>query len=93
MQEGGCVFLKVSSMKGIMRFCKKGKLVLRYIGPFPIVKRFKKVTYKLDLPKDLKAIHLIFHVSLSKYILDESYVLKSKLIQIDPKFPMRKDPL
>ena len=65
-------------MKGIMKFGKKGKLVPRYIGPFPIVKRVRKVTYKLDFPEDLKPIHLIFHVSLvNKHILDESYVLKS----------------
>ena len=30
------VFLKVSPMKGIMRFGKKGKLSPRYIGPFHI---------------------------------------------------------
>ena len=27
------VFLKVSPMKGVMRFGKKGKLIPRYIGP------------------------------------------------------------
>ena len=30
------VFLKVSPMKGVMRFGKKGKLAPRYIGPFKI---------------------------------------------------------
>ena len=34
--EGDLVFLKVSPMKGIMRFGKKGKLAPRYIGPFKI---------------------------------------------------------
>ena len=33
---GDLVFLKVSPMKGVMRFGKKGKLALRYIGPFEI---------------------------------------------------------
>ena len=27
------VFLKVSPMKGVMKFCKKGKLIPRYVGP------------------------------------------------------------
>ena len=33
---GDLVFLKVSPMKGVMRFGKKGKLAPRYIGPFEI---------------------------------------------------------
>ena len=37
-QEGDCVFLKVSPMKGIMWFGKKGKLAPRYIRPFSIIK-------------------------------------------------------
>ena len=31
------VFLEISSMKGVMRFGKKRKLSLRYIGPFEVV--------------------------------------------------------
>ena len=34
---GERVLLKVSSMKGVMRFGKKGKLSPRYIGPSEIV--------------------------------------------------------
>ena len=33
---GDLVFLKVSPMKKVMRFGKKGKLTPRYIGPFEI---------------------------------------------------------
>ena len=33
---GDLVFLKVSPMKGVMRFGKKGKLAPRYFGPFEI---------------------------------------------------------
>ena len=36
-QVGDYVFLKVSPMKGVMRFGKKGKLAPRYIGPFEIL--------------------------------------------------------
>ena len=37
---GDLVFLKVSPMKGVMRFGKKGKLAPRYIGPFEIRSKF-----------------------------------------------------
>ena len=36
---GDQVFLKVSPMKGVMRFDKKGKLSPRYVGPFEILER------------------------------------------------------
>ena len=37
--EGEQVLLKVSPMKGVMRFGKRGKLSPRYIGPFEVLKR------------------------------------------------------
>jgi hypothetical protein len=42
---GDYVYLKVSPMKGISRFGVKGKLALRYIGPFPILERYGPVAY------------------------------------------------
>ena len=36
-------------MKGVMRFSKKGKLSLRYIGPFEILERIGAVAYHLAL--------------------------------------------
>ena len=33
------VLVRVSPMKGIMRFGKRGKLSPRYVGPFPIIER------------------------------------------------------
>ena len=48
--EGDHVFLKISSMKGIQRFGKKEKLAPRYIGPFQIMDRVEKVSYRLALP-------------------------------------------
>ncbi|XP_070023015.1 uncharacterized protein [Nicotiana sylvestris] len=38
-KEDDWVFLKVSPMKGIMRFGKKGKLSPRYAGPYRIIQR------------------------------------------------------
>jgi len=39
------------------------KLSLRYYGPFEVLARMGKVTYKLQLSQESK-IHLVFHVSL-----------------------------
>ena len=40
------VFLKVSPMKGEMRFEKKRKLTPRYVGPYKIFKTVGKVVYE-----------------------------------------------
>jgi hypothetical protein len=57
------IYLKVLPMKGMKRFGVKGKLSPRYIGPFPILEKCEKVTYKLELPPSLVGVHDIFHVS------------------------------
>jgi hypothetical protein len=49
-------------MKGVKRFGVKGKLSPRYIGSFPILKKCRKVAYKLGLPPSLAGVHDIFHV-------------------------------
>ena len=51
--EGDHVWLRVSPMKGVMRFGKKGKLSPRFIGPFEILSRVGEVAYKLALPPSL----------------------------------------
>ena len=60
------VFLKVSPLKGVMRFGKKGNISPRYVGLYKILKRFGKVAYELELPAQLVAVHLVFHISLLK---------------------------
>ena len=61
---GDMVFLKVSPMKGVMRFGKKGKLAPRYIGPFEIRSRVGELAYRLILPHELSRIYPVFHVSM-----------------------------
>ncbi|WMV24882.1 hypothetical protein MTR67_018267, partial [Solanum verrucosum] len=57
---------KISPMKGVMRFAKKGKLSPRYVGHYQILKRIGKVAYELDLPNELALVHPIYHVSMIK---------------------------
>ena len=73
---GDRVFLRVSPMKGVIRFGRRGKLSPRYIGPFEILRTVGEVAYDLALPPAFSSIHLVFHVSmLRRYIPDESHVL------------------
>ena len=75
-EVGDHVFLKVSPMKGLMRFGKKKKLTLRYIGPSKILDRVGGVSYRLALPPHMSQVHPVFHVSmLRKYVSDPIYIL------------------
>ena len=74
--EGEQVLLKISPMKGVMRFGKRGKLSPRYIGPFEVLKRVGEVAYELALPRGLSGVHPVFHVSmLKKYDGDGNYIV------------------
>jgi hypothetical protein len=87
-EVGDHVYLRVSPMKGVKRFGVKGKLVPRYIGPFPILEKCGTVAYKLDLPPSLARVHDIFHVSQLKkclkapvdVVLPEVTLLKADLL-------------
>ncbi|XP_055801447.1 uncharacterized protein LOC129870642 [Solanum dulcamara] len=80
---GDWVFLKVSPMKGMMRFHKKGKLSPWYIGPYQITRRIGEVAYELDLPSDLEAVHPVYHVSiLHKCVGDPSRIFPIEDVQI-----------
>ncbi|WMV49630.1 hypothetical protein MTR67_043015 [Solanum verrucosum] len=77
------VYLKVSPMKGVMRFGKKGKLSPRYIGPYRILKRVGNVAYEFELSQELDAIHLVFHISmLKKFMGDPSLIIPTEDIGI-----------
>ncbi|GJX47224.1 putative reverse transcriptase domain-containing protein [Tanacetum coccineum] len=47
---GDKVMLKVSPWKGVVHFGKRGKLNLRYVGPFKVLEKVGAVAYKLELP-------------------------------------------
>ncbi|XP_055825931.1 uncharacterized protein LOC129894319 [Solanum dulcamara] len=91
---GDKIFLRVSPMKGVMHFRKRGKLSPQYIGPYEILDRVGGVAYRLSLPLDMSFIHPVFHVSLlRKYIMDSSRVLEAPTIHIDKKLMYEEDPV
>ena len=63
-EVGVHVFLKVMLKRGVVRFGKRGKLSLRYIGPFEVLERVGTVAYRLALPSSLSGVHTVFHVSM-----------------------------
>ncbi|XP_075077177.1 uncharacterized protein LOC142163922 [Nicotiana tabacum] len=88
------VFLRVSPMKGVIRFGKRGKLSLRFIGPYEILDRVRAVAYRLALPPELSFIHPVFHVSmLRKCISDSSQMLEAPTIPLDEKLSYEEEPM
>ncbi|XP_055830764.1 uncharacterized protein LOC129899769 [Solanum dulcamara] len=78
-QVGDQVLLKVSPMKGVMRFGKKSKLCPNYIGPFMILDIVGPVAYKFaQLP------HPVFYVFMLKmYHGNIDYIIKWDSILFD----------
>ena len=50
LETGDKLFLQVASMKGVMRFGKKGKLSPRFVGPFEVLERVGEFAYRTALP-------------------------------------------
>ncbi|GKE87658.1 putative reverse transcriptase domain-containing protein, partial [Tanacetum coccineum] len=93
-QVGDHVMLKVSHCKGVVRFGKKGKLALRFVGPFEILERIGPMTYRLRLPEELSSVHDTFHVlNLKKCLADaNSHVLLDE-IKVDKTLHFVEEPL
>ncbi|GKC54588.1 hypothetical protein Tco_1077333 [Tanacetum coccineum] len=57
-----------------------------YIRPFKILTRVGLVAYMLELPKELKGIPSMFHVSnLKKCLADENLIIPLDEIRLDDK--------
>jgi hypothetical protein len=57
------------AMRGLRHFKVRGKLALRFIGPFKILEKRGEVANQLELPPQLSDVHDVFHVSQSKKCL------------------------
>ncbi|GKA77669.1 hypothetical protein Tco_0784206 [Tanacetum coccineum] len=86
--------LKVSPRKGVIQFGKRGKLNLRYIRPFKILKRVGPIAYKLELSEEHRNVHNTFHVSnLKKCLSDKSLVIPMKELWLDDKLNFVEEPV
>nr|GEU30273.1 putative reverse transcriptase domain-containing protein [Tanacetum cinerariifolium] len=93
-EVGDRVMLKVSPWKGVVRFSKRGKLNLRYVGPFKVLAKVGKVAYRLELPQELSRVHHTFHVSnLKKCYVDEPLVMPLEGIYVDNKLQFMEEPI
>nr|GEW31334.1 putative reverse transcriptase domain-containing protein [Tanacetum cinerariifolium] len=93
-EVGDRVLLKVSLWKGVIRFRMKGKLALRYVGPFEILERIDPVAYRLRLPEEVSNVHDTFHVSnLKKCLADASLYVPLDEIKIDKTLGFVEEPV
>ncbi|XP_070015394.1 uncharacterized protein [Nicotiana sylvestris] len=77
------VFLRVSPLKGVIRFGKKGKLSPRYIRSYRVTQRIGQVAYRLELPPEMSSVHPVFHVSmLRKVVGDPSTIVPIEAIEV-----------
>ncbi|GJV27615.1 hypothetical protein Tco_1384063 [Tanacetum coccineum] len=80
--------------KGVVRFGKKGKLALRYVGPFEILERIGLVAYRLRLPEELNSMHDTFHVSnLKRCLADASLHVPLDEIKVDKTLHFVEEPV
>ncbi|WMV08133.1 hypothetical protein MTR67_001518 [Solanum verrucosum] len=88
------VLLKVSPMKGVMRFGKKGKRSKQYNCPFEVLECVGPVAYRLSFPPNLLGVRLIFHMSiLKRYHCDKDYIIKCDSIVLDKDRQYEEKPI
>ncbi|GKA62512.1 putative reverse transcriptase domain-containing protein [Tanacetum coccineum] len=93
-EVGDRVLLKVSPWQGMIRVGTKGKLALRYVGPFEILERIGPAAYRLRLPEELGSVHDTSHVSnLKKCLADANLHVPLDEIKIDKTLCFVEEPV
>ncbi|KAA3470780.1 DNA/RNA polymerases superfamily protein [Gossypium australe] len=93
-QVGDKVFLKVSPWKKVLRFGKKSKLSLRFIGPYEVIEEIGPVAYYLLLLLELERIHDVFHVSMfRRYRSNPSHIVPIKKIEVRSGLSYEEEPV
>ncbi|GJV86304.1 putative reverse transcriptase domain-containing protein [Tanacetum coccineum] len=88
------VLVKENPKSGVVRFGKKGKLALRYVGPFEIFERIGLVAYRLRLVEELNSVHQTFHVSnLKKCLTDVNLHVPLDEIKVDKTLRFVEEPV
>ena len=78
----------------MVRFGKRGKLSLRFIGLFEILEMVGTVAYRLALPPIMSSVHEVFHVSkLWKYTPDPAHVVDWGQIEVDTEGNFEEGPM
>ncbi|XP_062100470.1 uncharacterized protein LOC133806377 [Humulus lupulus] len=81
-------------MKGIKRFCKKGKLSPCYVGPFEISDKVGRLAYRLAWLPALSSTHNVFHISMiRKYVSDLSHVLSFSELELHQNLSYEERPV
>lgn len=86
---GDPILLKVSPTKGTMRFGKRGKLRLRYVGPFEVLELVRDVAYKLALSPNFS---VVFYVSLlRRYVVNQLHQILFEELELHPNLSYEED--
>lgn len=88
------MYLRLSPIKGVMRFGKSGKLTPRFVGPFEIIDRVGPVAYRIALLPQLSVVHNVFHVSiLRKYEPNPSLVIPFEALVVREDLSYKEQPV
>ena len=86
------MLLRVSPMRGVVRFGAKGKLSPRFIGLYEVKERIRKMAYRLALPNSLVKVHV--HVSqLKRYFAASSHVLDPEPFELETNLSYEEQPI
>nr|GEW67609.1 putative reverse transcriptase domain-containing protein [Tanacetum cinerariifolium] len=78
----------------VVHFGRRGKLNPRYVGPFKVLEKIKKVSYKLELLEELSRVHNTFHASiLKKCHADKPLTVPMDGLHFDDKLYFVEEPV
>ena len=81
-------------MKGQTRFGVKGKLALRYVGPYEILEKINPVSYRVALPPVMEHMHNVFRVSmLREYLRDPLHVIEPTHVLLKDDYTYEERPI
>lgn len=86
---GEKVFLKVSPMKAVIRFGKRGNLTRQFIGTFEIYEVWGLIVYRLAL-LSRSGVSLVFHISMHNW--DGDYIIKWESALLDKDLDYKEEP-